>query len=199
LGGPGEPRSATVVLCHSEIGSHTTTEALVRSAISYGTLPGLYEQLTDAEKRFSAISGPTVALMTLGMLLAGMANGLAGFGFALVGTMAHATVTDPTTAVVCMIIPILAVNLSLVRDLSREELRTCSRRFGPLVGAALVGTVAGPQWYSDRLPACRSRTIDARERDSVPESLAVIGGGYVGCEDARMYGRFGADITVFQR
>jgi hypothetical protein len=79
------------------------------------------------------------------MLLAGMANGLAGFGFALVGMMAHATVTDPTTAVVCMIIPILAVNLSLVRDLSREELRTCSRRFGPLVGAALVGTVAGPQ------------------------------------------------------
>ena len=83
--------------------------------------------------------------MTLGMLLAGMANGLAGFGFALVGTMAHATVTDPTTAVVFMIIPILAVALSLVRDLSREELRTCSRRFGPLVGAALVGTVAGPQ------------------------------------------------------
>ena len=47
------------------------------------------------------------------------------------------------TAVVFMIIPILAVNLSLVRDLSREELRTCSRRFGPLIGAALVGTVVG--------------------------------------------------------
>jgi uncharacterized membrane protein YfcA len=42
-----------------------------------------------------------------------------------------------------MIVPILAVNVSLVRDLSREELRTCSRRFGPLIGAALVGTVVG--------------------------------------------------------
>nr|WP_128081361.1 sulfite exporter TauE/SafE family protein [Haloferax sp. ATB1] len=81
--------------------------------------------------------------MTLVILLAGMTNGLAGFGFALVGTMALATVIDPATAVVFMIIPILAVNLSLVRDLSREELRTCSRRFGPLIGAALVGTVVG--------------------------------------------------------
>ncbi len=91
----------------------------------------------------SAIGGPAVVLLTLVILLAGTTNGLAGFGFALVGTMALATVIDPATAVVFMIIPILAVNLSLVRDLSREELRTCSRRFGPLIGAALVGTVVG--------------------------------------------------------
>jgi hypothetical protein len=91
----------------------------------------------------AAIGGTTVALMTLVILIAGATNGLAGFGFALVGTMALATVIDPATAVVFMIIPILAVNVSLVRDLSREELRTCSRRFGPLVGAALVGTVVG--------------------------------------------------------
>jgi len=91
----------------------------------------------------AAIGGPTVALMTLVILVAGTTNGLAGFGFALVGTMALATVIDPATAVVFMIIPILAVNLSLVRDLSREELRTCSRRFAPLIGAALIGTVVG--------------------------------------------------------
>jgi dihydrolipoamide dehydrogenase len=35
--------------------------------------------------------------------------------------------------------------------------------------------------------------------DEVPESLAVIGGGYVGCEYAQMYSRFGTDVTVFQR
>jgi uncharacterized membrane protein YfcA len=90
-----------------------------------------------------AIGGTTIALMALVILIAGATNGLAGFGFALVGTMALATVIEPATAVVVMIIPILAVNLSLVRDLSREELRTCSRRFGPLIGAALVGTVVG--------------------------------------------------------
>jgi dihydrolipoamide dehydrogenase len=35
--------------------------------------------------------------------------------------------------------------------------------------------------------------------DTAPESLVVIGGGYVGCEYAQMYSRFGADVTVFQR
>lgn len=34
--------------------------------------------------------------------------------------------------------------------------------------------------------------------DEAPESLAVIGGGYVGCEYAQMYSRFGADVMVFQ-
>ena len=90
-----------------------------------------------------ALGGPTVGLMALVILIAGTTNGLAGFGFALLGTMALATVIDPATAVVFMIVPILAVNLSLVRDLTRAELRTCSRRFGPLIGAALVGTVVG--------------------------------------------------------
>jgi dihydrolipoamide dehydrogenase len=42
-------------------------------------------------------------------------------------------------------------------------------------------------------------STDLLERDSVPDSLAVIGGGYVGCEYAQMYSRFGADVTVFQR
>ncbi|MFC7164728.1 dihydrolipoyl dehydrogenase family protein [Halospeciosus flavus] len=35
--------------------------------------------------------------------------------------------------------------------------------------------------------------------DEVPESLVVIGGGYVGAEYAQMYSRFGADVTIFQR
>ncbi|MEF8843158.1 MAG: sulfite exporter TauE/SafE family protein [Haloarculaceae archaeon] len=91
----------------------------------------------------SAVGWTTVALVTLVIVVAGATNGLAGFGFAVVGTMALATMIDPATAVVFMIIPILSVNLSLVSDLSGEELRTCSRRFGPLIGAALVGTVVG--------------------------------------------------------
>jgi uncharacterized membrane protein YfcA len=103
-----------------------------------------------------AIGGPVVALMAIVILIAGTTNGLAGFGFALVGTMALATAIDPATAVVFMIIPILSVNLSLVRDLSREELRTCSRRFGPLIGSALVGTVLGMAILS-RLPTAPLR------------------------------------------
>jgi len=42
-------------------------------------------------------------------------------------------------------------------------------------------------------------STDLLDLDAVPDSLAVIGGGYVGCEYAQMYSRFGADVTVFQR
>lgn len=81
--------------------------------------------------------------VTVLVLAAGALNGLAGFGFALVGTMVLATVIDPATAVVFMIIPIFAVNLSLVGELSSNQLRTCGQRFSPLLGAALVGTLVG--------------------------------------------------------
>ncbi|WP_299334981.1 TSUP family transporter [Haloplanus sp.] len=90
-----------------------------------------------------SVPWPAVVAATLTVFVAGATNGLAGFGFAVVGTMALATAVDPAAAVVFMIVPIFAVNLSLVRDLSPEELRTCSRRFAPLIGAALVGTVLG--------------------------------------------------------
>ncbi|WP_284010098.1 TSUP family transporter [Haloarcula pelagica] len=89
--------------------------------------------------------------VALVVLVAGAVNGVAGFGFAVVGTMALATVLDPTVAVVFMIVPILVVNVSLVRELSPTELRTCSRRFGPLLAAALLGTVLG-MVVLDRLP-----------------------------------------------
>ena len=90
-----------------------------------------------------ALSPVLAGVVLVVVLVAGAVNGVAGFGFALVGTMALATVVEPTTAVVFMILPILSVNLSLVRDLSLPELRTCGRRFAPLMGAALVGTVVG--------------------------------------------------------
>lgn len=81
--------------------------------------------------------------LTIVVLVAGTINGLAGFGFALVGTMALASVVDPATAVVFMILPILAVNLTLIGELSSGELRTCGRRFAPLLLSALVGTLIG--------------------------------------------------------
>jgi pyruvate/2-oxoglutarate dehydrogenase complex dihydrolipoamide dehydrogenase (E3) component len=38
--------------------------------------------------------------------------------------------------------------------------------------------------------------LDLRE---IPDHLIVLGGGYVGCEFAQMYRRFGSDVTVVQR
>ncbi|MEF8827401.1 MAG: sulfite exporter TauE/SafE family protein [Haloarcula sp.] len=89
------------------------------------------------------VSPEFVVAVTLLVIVAGAVNGVAGFGFAVVGTMALAAVVDPATAVVFMIIPILAVNVSLVGDLSTTQLQTCGRRFGPLLLSALGGTIAG--------------------------------------------------------
>ncbi len=84
-----------------------------------------------------------LATVVLVIVVAGAVNGVAGFGFAVVGTTVLATVLDPGSAVVFMILPILAVNLTLVGGLSAEELRTCGTRFAPLLVAAAAGTVAG--------------------------------------------------------
>lgn len=87
---------------------------------------------------------PVVVVVLVGVVVAaGAINGIAGFGFALVGTMVAATVLSPATAVVLLIIPIFAVNLSLVGELDRAEIRNCTSRFFPYLAAALVGTLVG--------------------------------------------------------
>jgi len=52
----------------------------------------------------------------------------------------------------------------------------------------------------DGLPECNilnNGTI--MELDRVPEHLMIIGGGYVGMEFARMFRRFGSEVTIIQR
>jgi len=49
----------------------------------------------------------------------------------------------------------------------------------------------------DRVPYLTSRTLlDLRK---LPEHLVVVGGGYIGCEFAQMFRRFGPRVTVVQR
>ncbi|MEZ3164899.1 TSUP family transporter [Halorubrum sp. RMP-47] len=98
-----------------------------------------------------ALSVELVATIVVVVGVAGAVNGVAGFGFAVVGTMVLAATLDPATAVAFMIIPMFAVNVALVGDLTREELRTCGIRFAPLLVAALVGTILGMALL-DRLP-----------------------------------------------
>jgi len=139
------------------------------------------------------------------VLVAGATNGLAGFGFAVVGTMALATLVDPATAVVFMILPILAVNISLVRDLSRRELRTCSQRFGPLIGAALIGTVVGMA-VLDRLPEAPLRVglglltlgfvATAQQRVPLP-GWVTVGGSDLGKTPLAMVGIGGVSGALF--
>jgi len=148
---------------------------------------------------------PTIAIVTVVIVVAGATNGVAGFGFAVVGTMALATMIDPATAVVFMIVPILAVNVSLVRDLTREELRTCSQRFWPLIGAALVGTVVG-MGLLDRVPEAPLRVglglltlgfvVSAQRRFPLPGWL-VVGNSAVAKTRLGMVGVGGVSGVLF--
>jgi uncharacterized membrane protein YfcA len=96
--------------------------------------------------------GPgTLALVLAAVFLGGLVKGVAGFGYAVVATALLAVALDPATAVVLLIVPTLAANLSLVRELDRDGLRTCARRFWPFVVAAALGTVVGMQVLS-RIP-----------------------------------------------
>ncbi len=105
-----------------------------------------------------ALSADLVATIVVVVAVAGAVNGVAGFGFAVVGTMVLAATLDPATAVAFMIIPMFAVNVALVGDLSREELRTCGSRFAPLLVSALVGTILGMALL-DRLPEAPLRIL----------------------------------------
>ena len=105
-----------------------------------------------------ALSAELAATIVLVVAVAGAVNGVAGFGFAVVGTMVLASTLDPATAVAFMILPMFAVNVALVGDLTREELRTCGSRFAPLLVAALVGTIAGMALL-DRLPEAPLRIL----------------------------------------
>jgi len=100
----------------------------------------------------SALEPATLGIILAVVLLAGAVTGIAGFGFALVGTMALATVFPPSVAVVLLIVPILATNLSLIGELDRSSIRSCSRRFYPYIGATIGGTVIG-MWLLEAIPA----------------------------------------------
>jgi uncharacterized membrane protein YfcA len=99
-----------------------------------------------------------VALVVLAAaFLGGAVTGVTGFGFAVVATGALASILDPSVAVVVLILPLFATNVSLARELDRDSLRDCAARFWPYVAAAAVGTVIGMAAL-DRIPAGQLKT-----------------------------------------
>lgn len=93
----------------------------------------------------------TLALVLAVLFVGGVVMGVAGFGYAMVGTATLAVLLDPATAVVVMILPMLATNVQLVGELDRGSLSACVERFWPYVVAAVVGTLLGMA-VLDRIP-----------------------------------------------
>lgn len=92
---------------------------------------------------FAGLGAIELLLVAAIVLVGGLVMGLVGFGYAIVSTATLAAVLTPADAVTLMILPLLASQLSLVRELDRERLRTCVSRFWPYVLAAAGGTVLG--------------------------------------------------------
>ncbi len=112
----------------------------------------------------------TLALVAAIVAFGGLVKGLVGFGYGIAGTALLSTVLEPATAVVVMILPALAANLSLLRELDREGLRSCVREFWPYVTAAAVGTLVG------------MALLEAVPRRALALALGLLTLGYVASE-----------------
>jgi uncharacterized membrane protein YfcA len=75
------------------------------------------------------------------MLFAGLIHGTLGLGFPMVATPMLAAMMDVRSAILITLLPTMAVNIvSIVNNKSSFE---SIRRFWPLVGFALLGSIAG--------------------------------------------------------
>lgn len=99
----------------------------------------------------AGVASETLAVVLVVLFGGGGVMGVAGFGYAMVGTATLAVLLDPATAVVVMILPMLATNVQLVGELDRGSLSSCVERFWPYVVAAVAGTLLGMALL-DRIP-----------------------------------------------
>jgi uncharacterized membrane protein YfcA len=76
-------------------------------------------------------------------MLGGLVKGLSGFGYAVVSTALLASFFPAPEAVAFLIIPLMAVQLELLSELGKEEIKTCTRNFEAYIIALLAGTLAG--------------------------------------------------------
>lgn len=76
-------------------------------------------------------------------LISGMVTGVAGFGFAVLSTVALTSFIEPTIAVALVIPSFILVNASLITNLNYGEFKSCVRRFYPYVTTILVTSIIG--------------------------------------------------------
>lgn len=91
----------------------------------------------------AALSPALFVLVALIVFGGGVVKGIAGFGYAVASTALLASVLSPSTAVVLMILPMLVANVTLLRELDRDEFTACLARFWPYVAMAMLGTTLG--------------------------------------------------------
>lgn len=89
------------------------------------------------------VATATILVVVGVILFGGLVKGFTGFGYAIASTAILAILIDPAVAVVVVILPMLAANITLIGEIDRADLSSCIARFWPFVLAAAVGTVLG--------------------------------------------------------
>lgn len=84
-----------------------------------------------------------VGLAVLIFLISGILTGVAGFGFAVLSTMALTVILEPSIAIALVLPAFIGVNASLVADLDKKQIKSCSKRFYPYVLSILVTSIVG--------------------------------------------------------
>jgi len=85
------------------------------------------------------------------MLLSGLVHGTLGLGFPMVATPMLATMMDVRSAILVTLLPTMAVNIASIAG-NRDGLRT-ARRYLPLIGFALLGSIIGASILAATDPA----------------------------------------------
>lgn len=84
-----------------------------------------------------------ILIVSIIVSAAGLVKGLAGFGYAVTGVGLLSLFMPARDAVIVMIVPLLAANLELVREVDFTRLRECISTFGVLISAIVLGTLVG--------------------------------------------------------
>lgn len=84
---------------------------------------------------------PILLMVVSVMMFAGLVHGTLGLGFPMVATPMLAVSFDVRTAILITLLPTVAVNLMSILN-SREKLHEV-RRYSPLIGFTLLGSVTG--------------------------------------------------------
>lgn len=93
----------------------------------------------------------TILLLSFVLLFAGLVKGLVGFGEAVIGVGMISLILSSQEAVVLMIIPIMAANISLVRKLRLDTLKSLLKDHLVLISSIFLGTVLG-MFFLEKIP-----------------------------------------------
>lgn len=86
------------------------------------------------------------------VFLGGLVKGFAGFGYAIAGVGLLSLFFTPDEAVVLMIVPLIAGNITLIREIEPARLEKCLSGFSVLMASMLMGTLLG-MFFIGKIPS----------------------------------------------